>query len=102
MPSSVAWRALVAIFVSLTCASQVSAQTAASATLSTAPITNSTTRTPTVTTSSSSTSSAPDVYLNVPTLSVGRIELVVDDLSGTHCAVDQFWSAQQLTLPSAD
>ncbi|KAK5124445.1 hypothetical protein LTR85_001662 [Meristemomyces frigidus] len=81
MSPSIAWRALIAFFVSLTCALEVAAQTAASPTLSTPPITNSTTRTPTVTTSSSTTSSAPDVYLNVPTLSVGRIELDVENLS---------------------
>ncbi|KAK4540340.1 hypothetical protein LTR36_009297 [Oleoguttula mirabilis] len=80
MSPSAACRALIAVFVSLTCALQVAAQTAASATVATPPITNSTTGTPTVT-SSSTTSSAPDVYLNVPTLSVGRIELDVENLS---------------------
>ena len=69
---------LYALLASATCALQVAAQTGASATLSTPPITNST-RTPT-TTSSIATGSAPDVYLNVPTLSVGRIELDVDNL----------------------
>lgn len=84
-------KAVLALCVSLVCALQVSAQTAASPTFSTAPKTNSTTRTPTLT-SSSATSSAPDVYLNVPTLSVGRIELVVDDLSAlvlTHSSNDR-------------
>jgi hypothetical protein len=36
---------------------------------------------PTLTPTPAATSTAPDVYLNVPTLSVGRIELDVDDLS---------------------
>lgn len=75
-------RVLFALFLSVCCALNVAAQTAASPTLATAPITNSTTRAATQTTSTA-TSSAPDVYLNVPTLSVGRIELIVEDLSGT-------------------
>lgn len=83
MLSPAVWRASIALFVSLTCALQAAAQTAASATIVTPPITNTTTtRTPTITSSSATTSSAPDVYLNVPTLSVGRIELDVDNLSG--------------------
>ncbi|KAK5137129.1 hypothetical protein LTR08_000634 [Meristemomyces frigidus] len=80
MAPSTTRRLLFALLASLTCALQVAAQTAASATLATPPITNSTTRTPTVV-SPSATSSAPDVYLNVPTLSVGRIELEVENLS---------------------
>ncbi|KAK5684211.1 hypothetical protein LTS10_004075 [Elasticomyces elasticus] len=68
---------LYALLASFVCGVQVVAQTGASATLSTPPITNST-RAPTTT--SRPTASAPDVYLNVPTLSVGRIELDVDNL----------------------
>ncbi|KAK0315673.1 hypothetical protein LTR01_000973 [Friedmanniomyces endolithicus] len=71
---------LYTLFASVACGVQVAAQTAAGATLSTPRITNSTSVTPTVT-SSTATASAPDVYLNVPTLSVGRIELDVDNLS---------------------
>ncbi|ETI24573.1 hypothetical protein G647_03942 [Cladophialophora carrionii CBS 160.54] len=60
---------------------QISAQTSSATTPSsssngsTTPSTNSPTLTPTA-----ASSTAPDVYLNVPTLSVGRIELDVDDL----------------------
>ncbi|KIW12091.1 hypothetical protein PV08_09365 [Exophiala spinifera] len=47
----------------------------------TTPFSNSsTTRAPTTTSVPVSTGTVPDVYLNVPTLSVGRIELDVDDL----------------------
>ncbi|KAK5168887.1 uncharacterized protein LTR77_006196 [Saxophila tyrrhenica] len=84
-----AWRLLLSFFLSLTCALQVSAQTGASATISTPPPTssvpadNGTTgggSTPTGG-STSATDSAPDVYLNVPKLHVGRIELDVENLS---------------------
>jgi len=79
--SPIAWRPFVALCISLTCAFQVAAQTGASASTSTPPITGNTTL-PSATTTSASTATAPDVYLNVPTLSVGKIELVVEDLSG--------------------
>lgn len=42
--------------------------------------TTSATSPPTTTSAPASSSTVPDVYLNVPTLSVGRIELDVDDL----------------------
>ncbi|KXL47834.1 hypothetical protein M433DRAFT_45966, partial [Acidomyces richmondensis BFW] len=72
---------LIAVFASIAYALKAAAQTGASATITTAPFTNSTsTRTPTIT-GSVTTASAPDVYLNVPTLSVGRIELDVDNLN---------------------
>lgn len=78
-----AWRLLLSFILSLTCALQVSAQTGASPSLSIPPPTSSTRAagngtagggTPTAG-SSSATESAPDVYLNVPKLHVGRIEL---------------------------
>jgi hypothetical protein len=47
---------------------------------STTPFSNSSSTGASVTSAAASTSTAPDVYLNVPTLSVGRIELDVDDL----------------------
>ncbi|KAK5114545.1 hypothetical protein LTR62_002480 [Meristemomyces frigidus] len=72
---------LAALCASLAIATQVAAQTGASATLTTAPFTNGTIPTGTPTSNSGSSSSAPDVYLNVPTLSVGRIELDVENLS---------------------
>ncbi|KAK0264001.1 hypothetical protein LTS09_002352 [Friedmanniomyces endolithicus] len=84
---------LYTLFASVACGVQVAAQTAAGATLSTPRITNSTSVTPTVT-SSTATASAPDVYLNVPTLSVGRIELDVDNLSAR--------AALTVCLPLAD
>ncbi|RMY91781.1 hypothetical protein D0862_09640 [Hortaea werneckii] len=59
---------------------QIAAQTAASPTITSAPQTNSTSRSPTGT-SAETLASAPDVYLNVPTLHVGRIELDVDNLN---------------------
>ncbi|KAI1615582.1 hypothetical protein EDD36DRAFT_192290 [Exophiala viscosa] len=57
-----------------------SASTTASATTSSLSNSASATNSPTITSASGATTSAPDVYLNVPTLSVGRIELDVDDL----------------------
>ncbi|KAI1621884.1 hypothetical protein EDD37DRAFT_498624 [Exophiala viscosa] len=57
-----------------------SASTTASATTSSLSNSASATNSPTITSASGATTSAPDVYLNVPTLSVGRIELNVDDL----------------------
>ncbi|RMY36166.1 hypothetical protein D0866_04118 [Hortaea werneckii] len=59
---------------------QIAAQTATSPTITSAPKTNSTSRSPTGT-SAETLASAPDVYLNVPTLHVGRIELDVDNLN---------------------
>jgi exo-beta-1,3-glucanase (GH17 family) len=64
----------------------VSAQTAASsASATTAPRTITSARNSTTSTSSRSSAAtsgaAPDVYLNVPELHVGRIELTVDKLS---------------------
>ncbi|KAK3672140.1 hypothetical protein LTR78_007893 [Recurvomyces mirabilis] len=70
---------LAILCASLGIASQVAAQTGVTATLTTAPFTNSTSPTPTIT-SSGGTATAPDVYLHVPTLSVKRIELDVDNL----------------------
>lgn len=70
--------------ITLLSAIQVSAQTAASsATTSTAPRTTTSAGNSTSSTSRSSAATAgapPDVYLNVPELHVGRIELVVEDL----------------------
>ncbi|KAK4574135.1 hypothetical protein LTR86_001896 [Recurvomyces mirabilis] len=68
---------LAILCASLGIASQVAAQTGVTATLTTAPFTNSTSPTPTIT-SSGGTATAPDVYLHIPTLSVKRIELDVD------------------------
>ncbi|KAK5462735.1 hypothetical protein LTS15_002447 [Exophiala xenobiotica] len=47
---------------------------------STTPFSNSSSTGASATSAAASTGTAPDVYLNVPTLSVGRIELDVDDL----------------------
>lgn len=83
-PVSVA-RVFSAVFLTLVLSGRVSAQTAPLTTpLVTAPFGNSTTA-PSATTNAgvtaASTQTAPDVYLNVPTLSVGRIELDVDNLA---------------------
>jgi len=79
-------RLLLLLAITLLSAIHVSAQTAASsATVTTAPRT--TTSASSNSTSTSSRSSAatagapPDVYLNVPELHVGRIELTVEKLS---------------------
>lgn len=78
MVFTMAGRSILALLLSLTCALQVAAQTGASASVSTPPPTsfsgNSTTPSPT-TGGSATSGSAPDVYLNVPTLGVERIEL---------------------------
>ncbi|OCT52548.1 hypothetical protein CLCR_10631 [Cladophialophora carrionii] len=72
---------VLTIFSLLLLVPHISAQTSSATTPSsgsngsTTPSTNSPTLTPTA-----ASSTAPDVYLNVPTLSVGRIELDVDDL----------------------
>ncbi|KIW68579.1 hypothetical protein PV04_04517 [Phialophora macrospora] len=71
------------IFAFLLLVQQIAAQTSSSTTTpssgsnpsTTTPSSNSPTLTPTP-----ASSTPPDVYLNVPTLSVGRIELDVDDL----------------------
>lgn len=74
---AMARRSIVALFLSLTCALHVAAQTGASASVSTPPPTsfggNTTIATPTG--GSATKGSVPDVYLNVPTLGVERIEL---------------------------
>jgi len=85
MATPVAWRVILSFFLSLTCALQVAAQAGASASISIPPVTSvpansSSTRGSATTGAPATTASAPDVYLNVPTLSVGRIELDVDDL----------------------
>lgn len=72
----------VAVFFAI----QVSAQTAASSpTAATAPRTSTSARNSTTSTSSRSSAATsgapPDVYLNVPELHVGRIELIVEKLS---------------------
>jgi hypothetical protein len=87
MAFAMAWRALLAFFLSLTCALQVAAQTGASASLQTPPPTSTGTNATSVGSGSpvslppATAASNADVYLNVPTLSVGRIELDVDNLS---------------------
>ncbi|KAK3718050.1 hypothetical protein LTR37_005476 [Vermiconidia calcicola] len=80
MASRTAWRTILSFFLTLTCALQVAAQTSASASPSTPPVTGDSTTGPSPTTGGSATASAPDVYLHVPTLSVGRIELDVENL----------------------
>lgn len=79
-----AWRTMIGFLIAAACALQVSAQTGASPSPTTAPLTsiagNTTSARGTAITSSAATGTAPDVYLNVPTLSVGRIELDVDNL----------------------
>lgn len=72
---------LLAILLSASCALQAAAQTGASSSVITAPPTKSSTRSSPAVTATPTSSDPPDVYLNVPTLSVGRIELEVDDLS---------------------
>ncbi|KAF2684449.1 hypothetical protein K458DRAFT_366818 [Lentithecium fluviatile CBS 122367] len=75
MPSLLSFRMLLLFFLSF--ATQILAQTATSTPSSTrAPITNGTTTAP----PEVSTSTPPDVYLNVPELHVGRIELTVEEL----------------------
>jgi len=78
---------ITAFLASLACGVQVAARTKASATISTAPITNSTTttRTPSAgSTGSAGNAPAPDVYLNVPELSVKKIELDVEVCDGSY------------------
>lgn len=80
MAAPMAWRIILSFFLSLTCALQVAAQAGASASISIPPITSvransSSTRGSATIGTPATTASAPDVYLNVPTLSVGRIEL---------------------------
>jgi len=82
MPSLLSFRMLFFFLVSF--AAQILAQTATSSATapptpssSRAPITNGTTTTPP---DVSTTSTPPDVYLNVPELHVGRIELDVEEL----------------------
>ncbi len=80
MATLTVWRVILSFLLSLTCALQVAAQAGASASLSTPPLTSeppnaSSTRGSATVGTSVSTASAPDVYLNVPTLSVKRIEL---------------------------
>jgi len=73
-------RFLLTLFTFLTFSQHILAQTttrSSSSAPTTTPQSNSPTLTPTP---ASSSASAPDVYLNVPTLSVGRIELDVEDL----------------------
>ncbi|KAI7361294.1 hypothetical protein KC354_g8177 [Hortaea werneckii] len=78
--TTTAWRVLTACMLVVGSIQQIAAQTAASPTITSAPQTNSTSRSPTGT-SAETLASAPDVYLNVPTLHVGRIELDVDNLN---------------------
>jgi hypothetical protein len=77
-------RLFVLLAITVLFAIQVSAQTAATtASTATAPKTTSTNDKSTSTRSRSSAATAgapPDVYLNVPELHVGRIELTVEDL----------------------
>jgi hypothetical protein len=77
-------RLFVLLAITVLFAIQVSAQTAATtASTATAPKTTSTNDRSTSTRSRSSAATAgapPDVYLNVPELHVGRIELTVEDL----------------------
>ncbi|RMZ27946.1 hypothetical protein D0859_07976 [Hortaea werneckii] len=81
MMTTTTWRVLTACMLVVGSIQQIAAQTAASPTITSAPQTNSTSRSPTGT-SAETLASAPDVYLNVPTLHVGRIELDVDNLNG--------------------
>ena len=78
-----AWRLVLSFFLTLTCALQAAAQAGATSSLSTAPPTTTSVAagngtsggtTPTSGTTDP-TDAAPDVYLNVPKLHVGRIEL---------------------------
>ncbi|THV86405.1 hypothetical protein D6D29_01565 [Aureobasidium pullulans] len=86
MTSWVVSRLLAILSVAIFLVLHVSAQTAASsASATTAPRTITSARNSTTSTSSRSSAAtsgaAPDVYLNVPELHVGRIELTVDKLS---------------------
>lgn len=86
MAPSLSLRSVLALLSTLSLVLSVSAQTGASASPTTAPQTtfrgNSTTARPSPSsTSTIGTSGPPDVYLNVPELHVGRIELDVEDLS---------------------
>ncbi|THY58376.1 hypothetical protein D6C98_03090 [Aureobasidium pullulans] len=86
MTSWVVSRLLAILSVAIFLVLHVSAQTAASsASATTAPRTITSGRNSTTSTSSRSSAAtsgaAPDVYLNVPELHVGRIELTVDKLS---------------------
>ncbi|THY02178.1 hypothetical protein D6D01_10313 [Aureobasidium pullulans] len=86
MTSWVLSRLLASLAVAIFLVLHVSAQTAASsASATTAPRTITSARNSTTSTSSRSraatSDTAPDVYLNVPELHVGRIELTVDKLS---------------------
>ncbi|KAI6911418.1 hypothetical protein KC318_g4243 [Hortaea werneckii] len=80
MMATTTWRMLTACMLVVGSVQQIAAQTATSPTITSAPKTNSTSRSPTGT-SAETLASAPDVYLNVPTLHVGRIELDVDNLN---------------------
>lgn len=80
MTSWVVSRLLAILSVAIFLVLHVSAQTAASsASATTAPRTITSARNST--TSAATSGAAPDVYLNVPELHVGRIELTVDKLS---------------------
>ncbi|THX38779.1 hypothetical protein D6D10_04800 [Aureobasidium pullulans] len=86
MTSWIVSRLLAILSVAIFLVLHVSAQTAASsASATTAPRTITSARNSTTSTSSRSSAAtsgaAPDVYLNVPELHVGRIELTVDKLS---------------------
>jgi len=85
MISAVFWRTLLAQLFFITLALRTNAkEKASSASVSTASPTSASTSplqtSSTAAASASSSSQPPDVYLNVPQLSVGRIELTVDDL----------------------
>ena len=79
MAPTMMWRTLVTFLLSLTYAVQVSAQTPSSASISTPAAASSSGGASSVPAGGSGASPtsgpAPDVYLNVPELSVGRIEL---------------------------
>lgn len=84
MVSAAFWRTLLVQLLFLTFAISTNAKQASSASASTAPPTSASTSSiqtsNTAAASASSSSQPPDVLLNVPQLSVGRIELTVDDL----------------------
>lgn len=86
MMSTALWRTLLAKLIFVALALSTNAQTTSSASTSpstAAPTSVSASQTQTSSTaaaSASSSSQPPDVLLNVPQLSVGRIELTVDDL----------------------
>ncbi|KEF63609.1 uncharacterized protein A1O9_01587 [Exophiala aquamarina CBS 119918] len=69
-------RLILRLALALTCAQTVFSQTTSSPTTPSAPTSTSATQT----SSTGSASTPPDVWLNIPNLSVGRIELDVDDL----------------------